>query len=268
MVVGTNTVTVTVTAPDGKTKKNYYIYVARQASRDDEIIPNVIEEPTGTENPTDENEEKEELGLLSIAIDDKYEIYLEPEFKTNVYEYKINLKEDLSSIPLTAIPNKEGAEVKITGNEDLKEGENAIRIAITDPETEQTVTYTILVNKEIETQENEEEVLPASEETLKDKIIKIIKENWIIIAVLCICIVALISTIVIINKRKDSRFFEEYTRTNRDNDTLENNIDEENNNENNEENDKEENFDSSDEQNEVVQEERIRRRSRGKGKHF
>ena len=111
--VGTNKITITVTAPDGKTKKTYYIYVARQSAGETEVVPNVIEE-------TEEDKEKTKLGLTSIAIDDEYEIYLSPEFKTDIYEYTINLKEDLTTIPLTAIANKENAKVDIEGNEDLR----------------------------------------------------------------------------------------------------------------------------------------------------
>ena len=70
--------------------------------------------------------------MLSIAIDEEYEIYLNPEFKTDIYEYTIELKEDLTEIPLKAIANRENAKIEITGNEDLKEGENVITITVTD----------------------------------------------------------------------------------------------------------------------------------------
>lgn len=203
--VGTNKITVTVTAPDGKTTNTYTIYVARKSAKDEEVTPNVIEEnsenneQTGTENP-EENQEPETLGLLSIAIDEGHEIYLEPEFKTDVYEYTINLEEDLSEIPLTAIANRENAKVEITGNENLQDGENIITITVTDEETGEKVEYKITVKKVMAKQEEtESKETKKSEETTK----------WLIIAVAtgAVVIVIIISFILIKRRKKYEREF-------------------------------------------------------------
>lgn len=149
--VGTNKVTITVTSADKKTTKNYYIYVARkeadgeEKTKEDEIIPNVVEE---------KKEEKEKLGLISIAIDEKSELSLEPEFKPEIFEYAINFKGDLDKIPLNAIANKEGAKVEITGNEKLKDGENTILITVTSGE--EKAEYKIKVKKNIDKVQKEE----------------------------------------------------------------------------------------------------------------
>lgn len=210
--VGTNAIKVTVTAPDGKTTNTYTIYVARQASKDEEVTPNVIdenneeenEEQTGTENP-EENQEQEALGLLSIAIDEEHEIYLNPEFKTDIYEYTIELKEDLTEIPLKAIANRENAKVEIKGNEDLKEGENVITITVTDEETEETVEYKITVKKGV----------IAREETAQNENKKSEETKWLIIAVatgaVAVIVIIIVSCILIKRRRKfENEFGVEY----------------------------------------------------------
>lgn len=207
--VGTNPIKVTVTAPDGKTTNTYTIYVARQAGKDDEVTPNVIDEgnqegendeQTGTENP-----EQEELGLLSIAIDEEHEIYLNPEFKTDIYEYTIELKEDLTEIPLKAIANRENAKIEITGNEDLKEGENVITITVTDEETEEKVEYKITVKKVMAMQEEKEQNNDKKNEETK----------WLIVAVatgaIAVILIIVVSCILIKRRRKfENEFGVEY----------------------------------------------------------
>ena len=207
--MGTNPIKVTVTAPDGKTTNTYTIYVARQAGKDDEVTPNVIDEgnqegendeQTGTENP-----EQEELGLLSIAIDEEHEIYLNPEFKTDIYEYTIELKEDLTEIPLKAIANRENAKIEITGNEDLKEGENVITITVTDEETEEKVEYKITVKKVMAMQEEKEQNNDKKNEETK----------WLIVAVatgaIAVILIIVVSCILIKRRRKfENEFGVEY----------------------------------------------------------
>lgn len=220
--VGTNPIKVTVTAPNGKTTNTYTIYVARQAGKDDEVTPNVIDEgnqegendeQTGTENP-----EQEELGLLSIAIDEEYEIYLNPEFKTDIYEYTIELKEDLTEIPLKAIANRENAKIEITGNEDLKEGENVITITVTDEETEEKVEYKITVKKVMAMQEEKEQNNDKKNEETK----------WLIVAVatgaIAVIVIIVVSCILIKRRRKfENEFGVEYDEEEYENDYFEHN---------------------------------------------
>ena len=159
---------------------------------------------TGTENP-EENQEQEALGLLSIAIDEEHEIYLNPEFKTDIYEYTIELKEDLTEIPLKAIANRENAKVEIKGNEDLKEGENVITITVTDEETEETVEYKITVKKGV----------IAREETAQNENKKSEETKWLIIAVatgaVAVIVIIIVSCILIKRRKKfENEFGVEY----------------------------------------------------------
>lgn len=224
--VGTNAIKVTVTAPDGKTTNTYTIYVARQAGKDEEVTPNVIDEnnqeeenneQTGTENP-EEKQEQEKLGLLSIAIDEEYEIYLNPEFKTDIYEYTIELKKDLTEIPLKAIANRENTKIEITGNEDLKEGENVITITVTDEETEEKVEYKITVKKVMAMQEEKEQNNDKKNE----------ETEWLIVAVatgaIAVIVIIVVSCILIKRRRKfENEFGVEYDEEQYENDYFEHN---------------------------------------------
>lgn len=127
--VGSNRVTIKVTSEDKKSTKEYYINVERQAG-------------------TEVNVQKEEkLELISIKIDEP-SIKIEPEFKSDIYQYTIRFNEDIDKIPLSAIANKEGARIEIKGNENLKDGENKIEIVVTRGFEE--TKYKITVRKNME----------------------------------------------------------------------------------------------------------------------
>lgn len=141
--VGTNTITVTVTAADKKTKKDYIIRIERKAANEEEITPNVIEE--------EPEKEKEYKGLKSIILDDNFD--LSPEFKTNIYSYKLKITGDLATVPLKANAFDENAKVTITGNEDLVDGENLITIEVTFDDSDTRFVYKITVYKNVEEKE-------------------------------------------------------------------------------------------------------------------
>ena len=80
--------------------------------------------------------------------------FISDEFKTDVYEYKINIK-DIDMLDIEAIATKEDATIEILGNENLQEGENIITIIVKSKDEEQTVTYQIKATKLIVTEEPE-----------------------------------------------------------------------------------------------------------------
>ena len=127
---GNNTVTIKVTAEDGKTSKEYQINVERKTA--------------------EKQDETEGLKLTSIEIDPESNLKLEPAFKPEVYEYTIKVKGNINTIPLKITPNKEDAIQKIDGNENLKDGENEILITISDKDEKETVVYKIKVLKNVE----------------------------------------------------------------------------------------------------------------------
>lgn len=139
--VGTNKVTVEVTSADGKNTKSYIIYVTRKTGEDEEEkIPNQVEE--------EDDEVKEKLGLSAIILEQGYT--LTPEFKSDIYEYTIDLTEELAEFPITAIATQNDAKIEITGNEELVEGENIIIIKVTSADGKETVEYKIKLNKILE----------------------------------------------------------------------------------------------------------------------
>lgn len=140
--VGENTVEITVTAEDGS-KTTYTIKAVRA---------------------------DEKLALKSLEIfyinenGEKVPLELDTLFGAGIYEYTLkDISYKIDKLLVEAIANKELAIVDITGNENLKEGKNEIKITVTMKNeqektegeneenqeiTEETVVYTITVNKE------------------------------------------------------------------------------------------------------------------------
>lgn len=114
--IGTNTITITVTAGD-KTTKTYRISVTK--------------------------EDTIQLQLSELLVEG---LPLQPEFDSNIYEYTLTLdRSDVSEINITATPSEESAEIEILGNTDLKAGENLITILVKSEDGEETTTYQIVV---------------------------------------------------------------------------------------------------------------------------
>lgn len=165
---GTNSFNVVVTAEDGKTQKTYTINVNRKAKEDKIEEPKEPEEPE--ENTEKENTEEEPLlatfGLKELNIEG---LELNPIFQSNVYEYRIELKEDLDKLDISTLGIKDEYDIEITGNENLQEGENVITIVVKGENEAETVAYQIIVNKTIEKPEE-----PLSQEEQKWDMKKII----------------------------------------------------------------------------------------------
>lgn len=170
---GTNKVT--VTAKNGSSTQNYYIYVTRKTANNEEVIPNEIDEET-------EEEEKQALRLENLVLDDTLNVKLDPNFDPEVFEYTVILGNDyldLEELYINAIPNIDGANITIEGNKNLIDGENIVTV-IVEAEGYETVKYTIKVIKgpveEVEETvaeviSTDEDILDNSEEILKKRII-------------------------------------------------------------------------------------------------
>lgn len=117
---GENKVTITVTAEDGSTT----VY-------------------TLTVNKTDEASTGLTLNKLEITG-----ATLSPTFTPEVYSYTVNVPTGTTSLDITAETSEEDATVEITGNTDLKDGENLITIMVKkgEEEEQQVATYQITVN--------------------------------------------------------------------------------------------------------------------------
>ena len=188
---GDNTVTVTVTAEAGNTE-TYNLKIKRNTSAED---------ASGDTDETQTDNVSGAFGLSSLDIDD---VNLSPEFDTEIYQYTIDLKQDLSKLEIETIPTADDTTVEIFGNENLHEGENLITILVKNKKTGQTATYQITVNKTLSADEGNgseqvEEFSWLKPSTWgKEEIIKAI-----IIAVLAVLIIiAIILKVKLVKEKK------------------------------------------------------------------
>lgn len=188
---GTNAINVVVTAEDGTTTKTYTISIERKSA---ETTDNTEEKEEETST-----EEQESFGLKELKIEG---IEITPEFKTDIYEYSAELKEDKTSLELTTLPTVENAEIEVTGNEDLKDGENIITVIVKEKDTDKTATYQITVNK-ISNEQNITDTTINKMQLSQKKII-------VICAGLAVILLIIIILIIIIKKRKSANNSEEY----------------------------------------------------------
>lgn len=118
---GLNTIIITVESKDKSTKTEYKIYVTKT-----------------------DNKENANADLETLAIK---EGMLEPEYYSNITKYKVEVPNDITSLTILAIPQKEKANVKITGHENLVEGDNKIEITVTAENGITTKTFEIIAHR-------------------------------------------------------------------------------------------------------------------------
>lgn len=133
---GSNTINIVVTAENGSAR-NYVLIVNRASEKIEEK-----EEIIGTLTS---------LTLKGVKDNGEIvEIFLNPEFATDVFYYECEIPEGINLIDVETEHDILDAIVEVTGNENLVEGENLINIIIkyTDEnEEEQVITYQISANK-------------------------------------------------------------------------------------------------------------------------
>lgn len=123
-----NTVAIiNVTAEDGSVK-TYTVYIIKEAAP-------VVYKPVVYNYSSDNY-----LKLLEI---EGYEL----EFDKNTNEYKITVKNNVTTLDIRALAEHYGARVKITGNDGFEVGENTVIVTVT-AENGSTREYKIIVNKE------------------------------------------------------------------------------------------------------------------------
>ena len=91
-----------------------------------------------------DNKEAANANLETLAIEN---IDLEPIFETNILNYKASVANDVESINILAVPEKIEGKVEITGNTEIKEGDNNVIIKVIAPNGYTYKNYTINVHK-------------------------------------------------------------------------------------------------------------------------
>ena len=91
-----------------------------------------------------DNREAANANLETLAIKN---IDLEPIFETNILNYKASVANDVESINILAVPEKIEGKVEITGNTEIKEGDNNVIIKVIAPNGYTYKNYTITVHK-------------------------------------------------------------------------------------------------------------------------
>lgn len=99
----------------------------------------------------------EELKINAIMFDGKdEEVEISPEFNKNTFEYKCEVYNETTSIKLNAIAENE-SNVEITGNENLKEGNNVVTVKVMSESGEESVYKINVYRKEKQEIGNTEE---------------------------------------------------------------------------------------------------------------
>lgn len=180
--VGMNALSVIVTAEDG-TKKVYTIKVTREEAKQEEKEEEKKEEKeTVATVKTTQNLDLKKLEVKGYT--------LTPSFSASVYEYKLNVSKDVTSLDIVTEGQNDKINIEIVGNTDLQDGDNTITVLVKNTETNKNSTYQIIVTKGDQKAEN------VSVEKAK-------KVRFVLIGLFGIIVIAGIVTFKIMNKKQD-----------------------------------------------------------------
>lgn len=146
-----------------------------------------------------ETKKEDNFYISSITLkgikenEEQIDIALSPEFNKDTYEYTCNIASDIQKIDLQKDAGEYTNSVIVTGLEELKEGENIIKLVLS-AEDHESKTYTIKVIKEkqeiVETAANIEEDKQETEASQEEKkAIMVSMPLWVFIVMQIIIIV-------------------------------------------------------------------------------
>lgn len=100
------------------------------------------DKPEEEEEDDDQKDAENTLKALEVTPSG-----LSPKFSPSTEKYTLSVNPDIEKLEIKATPTSDKAKVSITGNENLKAGENTVKITVTSAEGK-TKTYTITVKKQ------------------------------------------------------------------------------------------------------------------------
>ena len=169
---GDNIIKITVTAEDGTTR----IYTINTNRKGDDVVT-----------------------LASLKVNG---YTLNPKFSSDVTEYRITILDaNVNSVDILASASQTDAKVEISGNKNLKDGENVVVVKVTSADGTITNTYKIIVTRN---------VAAATTDT---------KTNWILyagIGIIALLVLAIVVVIIISKKRAEYDDDDEYEDDNYD----------------------------------------------------
>lgn len=125
------------------------------------------EDGTDKEYVIEVNKQDTSLGLSSLSVSSETQnLTISPKFDKNTTSYILNT-EDVSKLNIEALANYEDATIDITGNSELKNGENIITIKV--QKGNEVKTYTLTVNN--------------TKQGLSDKLLTIWNRFWVVFVV-------------------------------------------------------------------------------------
>ena len=72
---------------------------------------------------------------------------LVPEFNKDVFDYYLTVNNNVNNLEILTVPENKNSKIEITGNENLKEGLNIIKVQITSEDNSSSTSYIINVTK-------------------------------------------------------------------------------------------------------------------------
>ena len=101
-----------------------------------------LEKQAKEEIGQDENVSNSKLQNLRLSIEG-----MVPEFQNDIFDYYLTVKNDIKDIEVLATAENNDAQVEVTGNENLQNGLNLIKVQVTSPDKTSSNTYLINVTK-------------------------------------------------------------------------------------------------------------------------
>ena len=101
-----------------------------------------LEKQAKEEIGQDENVSNSKLQNLRLSIEG-----MVPEFQNDIFDYYLTVKNDIKDIEVLATAENNDAQVEVTGNENLQNGLNLIKVLVTSPDKTSSSIYLIKVTK-------------------------------------------------------------------------------------------------------------------------